>query len=347
MRLLAGLLAGQEGRFELTGDESLRSAADGADRRAARAMGARIETTDGTAPLDDRGRRRCSRDRLRAAGRERPGEVVRAAGRPVRRTAGRPWSSRCRRAITPSCCCRPPGRAVRRRGSGSRSLRPSGSAAGRVQVPGDFSSAAPFLVAATLLSGSELTIHGVGPESDAAPASSTCSRTWEPVSTVFNRRRARPRAGRRPGGRPRRARRDVRQAGARCPRLVDELPLFALAARCARGESVVRGAGELRAKETDRIETVTDCPSALGIHIAASDDGFGVRGVPTRPKGGGVDSHGDHRIAMLGGIAGVVSREGVRVGGAEAVDMSFPGFFDLLDQVARRPSIYVVRLLHA
>jgi 3-phosphoshikimate 1-carboxyvinyltransferase len=126
-------------------------------------------------------------------------------------------------------------------------------------------------------------------------------------------------------------------AARQVPALVDELPLFALAAGCARGESVVRGAEELRAKETDRIETVTNALRALGIRIVAGDDGFGVRGVPTRPKGGGLSSHGDHRIAMLGGTAGVVSREGVRVEGAHAVAASFPGFFELLDEVARRP----------
>jgi 3-phosphoshikimate 1-carboxyvinyltransferase len=82
---------------------------------------------------------------------------------------------------------------------------------------------------------------------------------------------------------------------------------------------------------------VTNALRALGVRVSASDDGLRVRGVPTRPKGGGLDSDGDHRIAMLGGAAGLVSREGVRIAGAEAVATSFPGFFDLLDQVARRP----------
>src|SRR5207244_1640899 len=101
------------------------------------------------------------------------------------------------------------------------------------------------------------------------------------------------------------------------PRMVDELPLFALAAACARGESSVEGARELRVKETDRIETVTTSLRALGIRIQKRDDGFGVRGVPTRPKGGGMSSNGDHRIAMLGAVAGLVSREGVELGVAD------------------------------
>jgi 3-phosphoshikimate 1-carboxyvinyltransferase len=120
------------------------------------------------------------------------------------------------------------------------------------------------------------------------------------------------------------------------PRMVDELPLFALAAACARGESSVEGARELRVKETDRIETVSTSLRALGVRIKKRDDGFGVRGVPTRPKGGGMGSDGDHRIAMLGAVAGLVSREGVELEDAEAVAVSFPGFFELLDSVTQR-----------
>ena len=118
--------------------------------------------------------------------------------------------------------------------------------------------------------------------------------------------------------------------------LVDELPLFALAVAFARGESVVKGAGELRVKETDRIETVTTSLRALGARVTAGDDGFRVRGVPTRLKGGGMVSNGDHRIAILGAVAGLVSREGVDVGDAQAAAVSFPGFFELLDSVSQR-----------
>ena len=114
--------------------------------------------------------------------------------------------------------------------------------------------------------------------------------------------------------------------------MIDELPLFALAASMARGESVVRGAAELRQKESDRIEAVTTALRALGIRIKSSEDGFRVVGVPSRPRGGAMDSGGDHRIAMLGAVAGLLSREGVRIEGAEAVSVSFPGFYDLWSQ---------------
>src|SRR5204863_258698 len=120
------------------------------------------------------------------------------------------------------------------------------------------------------------------------------------------------------------------------PLLVDELPLFALAAACARGESRVRGAADLREKETDRIETLTETLRALGSRVTATADGFRARGVPTRPRGGPVSSHGDHRIAMLAAIAGVVSRDGVELEGDEAAAISFPGFYDVLEEVAQR-----------
>ena len=120
------------------------------------------------------------------------------------------------------------------------------------------------------------------------------------------------------------------------PCLVDELPLFALAAAGARGDSHLTGAAELRVKETDRIETVTNGLRALGAHIRARDDGFEVRGVPARPTGGRMSSDGDHRVAVLAAVAGLVSREGVEVGDADAVAISFPGFFDLLDSVSKR-----------
>lgn len=115
--------------------------------------------------------------------------------------------------------------------------------------------------------------------------------------------------------------------------MVDELPLFALAAGHARGESVVRGASELRVKETDRIEAVAEELRRLGGHVRATKDGFRVRGVPARLRGGIVDARGDHRLAMLGAVAGVSSREGVELRGAEAAELSFPGFFDVLEQL--------------
>jgi len=120
------------------------------------------------------------------------------------------------------------------------------------------------------------------------------------------------------------------------PLLVDELPLVALAASVAHGDSLVRGAEDLRAKESDRIETVADGLKALGAHIQATPDGWRIRGVPARLRGGPMRSEGDHRIAMLGAVAGLYSKEGVEIVDADAVAVSFPEFFELLESVTHR-----------
>ena len=109
------------------------------------------------------------------------------------------------------------------------------------------------------------------------------------------------------------------------PSLIDELPILAVAACHARGETVVRGAGELRAKESNRIEAVVEELRRVGGHIRATDDGFRVRGVPARLRGGVVDSRGDHRLAMLGAVVGVASREGVELRGRGGGGRELPG----------------------
>ena len=119
------------------------------------------------------------------------------------------------------------------------------------------------------------------------------------------------------------------------PVAIDELPLFALAAAAARGESVLRGAEELRAKETDRIDATVDALRSMGVRARATDDGFVITGVPARLRGGRIASRGDHRIAMLGAVAGLASREGVRIEGPDAVSVSFPGFYDVVDRLRR------------
>lgn len=114
------------------------------------------------------------------------------------------------------------------------------------------------------------------------------------------------------------------------PLAIDELPLVALLGCFAEGETVVRGAGELRHKETDRIATVVDGLRGLGADIEATEDGFAVRGTGGL-DGGVIASHGDHRLAMLGAVAGLASRNGVEVDGMEAAAVSYPGFVDDLE----------------
>jgi 3-phosphoshikimate 1-carboxyvinyltransferase len=114
------------------------------------------------------------------------------------------------------------------------------------------------------------------------------------------------------------------------PLTIDELPLVALLGCFAEGETIVRGAQELRLKESDRIAAVVEGLRGLGADIEDAPDGFAVRGTGGL-AGGSLDARGDHRLALLGAVAGLASREGVEVVGWQAADVSYPGFTDDLD----------------
>jgi 3-phosphoshikimate 1-carboxyvinyltransferase len=333
MRLLPGLLVGQEGRFELVGDESLSRRPLERVAEPLRLMGASVETTDGHAPLvlEGRGLVKPIRYELPVASAQVKSCVLLAG---LYATGGRtevvePVATRdhTERMLESA------GVRVRRK-TGAPAVWPAERLGPlELRVPGDFSSAAPFIVAATLLSGSELRLQDVGVNPTRTGLLAVLERMGARVA-LFNRRTE--------GGEPV-ADLEVAHAdlvattveAAEVPLLVDELPLFALAAAIAHGDSVVRGAQELRVKESDRIEAVKNVLRPLGIRIETTHDGFRVRGVPSRPKGGGVvDAAGDHRIAMLAAVAGLVSREGVRIEGAESVAVSFPDFFAMLDSIA-------------
>jgi len=334
LRLLPGILAGQEGTFELVGDDSLSTRPLERIATPLREMGVDVETTDGHAPL------RVSAGPVTPIRYELPvasaqvkscillaglyaGEGPTTVVEPAR---SRDHTERMLAAAGARVSRRP----------GSVSVWPAERLAPlSLDVPGDFSSAAPFLAAATLLPGSEIRLHGVGLNPTRTGFLAVLERMGARVS-VYNRRSA--------GGEPIA---DLEVTAAELtattvepdevPLLIDELPLFALCAAFAHGESAVTGAQELRVKETDRVEAVTNAMRALGSRITPSYDGFRVRGVPSRPQGGGVvDSMGDHRIAMLGALGGLLSREGVEVRGAECVGVSFPGFFEVLDSLAVR-----------
>ena len=110
------------------------------------------------------------------------------------------------------------------------------------------------------------------------------------------------------------------------PLAIDELTLVALLGAHAEGETVVRGAGELRLKESDRIAGVVEGLRGLGADIEATPDGFAVRGDGSPLRGGTISARGDHRMAMLGAVAGLASTDGVDVVGMEAAAVSYPGF---------------------
>jgi 3-phosphoshikimate 1-carboxyvinyltransferase len=118
------------------------------------------------------------------------------------------------------------------------------------------------------------------------------------------------------------------------PLTIDELPLVALVGCFAEGETVVRGAAELRLKESDRITAVVEGLRGLGGDIDATHDGFVVRGIGTL-RGGRLRSYGDHRLALLGAVAGLASEDGVTVEGFEAAEVSYPGFAADLKQLSQ------------
>ena len=327
MRLTCGLLAGQSGTYELVGDESLSSRPQERVAAPLRLMGASIETTDGHAPV------RIEGSPLHGINYELPvasaqvKSAILIAGlfsadgptKVIEKHPTRDHTENMFEALgvriqrTPKTVTVWP----------AERLKPLD-----LDIPGEFSSAAPFITAAVLLSGSELVIQGVNVSPTRAGLLDVLERMGARIG-VYNRRKV--------GGEAV-ADLEVRSSPLvatrveheEVPRLVDELPLVALLGAFAHGTTYVNGAQELRAKETDRIETVTDALRGIGVHIKAQPDGFAIRGVPSRPRGGTVDSRGDHRIAMLGAIAGLVSREGVRVEDAECAAISFPGFYDLL-----------------
>jgi 3-phosphoshikimate 1-carboxyvinyltransferase len=333
MRLALGLLAGQRGAFELTGDASL--SARPMERVAAplRRMGAQVETTDGHAPIRVDGV-----DSLHGITYELP--VASAQVKSALLLAGlnadepttvvEPVPTRDHTELM----LRAAGVRVRRRASAVTVEPAAALQLDEVLVPGDFSSAAPLIVAAALLPGSELTIHDVGVNPRRTGLLDVLERMGARVS-VFNRRvaGAEPVADLEVRAAPRIA---TTVAAREVPLLVDELPLVALAAAHARGTTVVSGAEELRVKESDRVEAVADALRSLGARVKVRPDGWEITGVPTRLRGGSMRSVGDHRIAMLGAVAGLTSREPVEIGEPEAVAVSFPGFFELLEGVARR-----------
>jgi 3-phosphoshikimate 1-carboxyvinyltransferase len=334
-RLVTGILAFQEGQFELVGDESLsRRPMDRVVRPLAR-MGASIEDTDGHLPLAVEGRELHGIEFQPTV----PSAQVKSAillaglGSSGKTTVVESTPSRDHTELMLAAA----GAKITRTPASVTIEPPERLSLPEVLVPGDISSAAPFLVAAALIPGSKLTVHDLGLNPRRAGLLDVLERMGARIG-VHNKRRI---AGELVGdveivAQPLVA---TRITAAEVPSLIDELPLIALLAAFAHGTTKVTGAQELREKESDRIEAVTTALRAIGVggaRIKTLPDGFSIRGVPSRPRGGTIDAAGDHRIAMLGAIAGAVSRQGVEIVGPECAAISFPGFYDLLSFVTQQ-----------
>lgn len=343
LRLMPGWLAGQrEGAWTLDGDESIRRRPVDRITEPLGQMGADVEARDGRLPpLGIRGAP------LRGIDYELP--VASAQVKSCLLLAGlladgattirEPyWTRDHTERLLASA-----GAEIRRDGGRITVAPTERLEAGDVPVPGDFSSAAFFLVAALIVPGSEIRLHEVGINRARIGLLSILSRmgvemggvhlmqggpdgaTREPPAITIEEIRE-------PGPEPI-AQLNVHSAALRgaeitaddVPSAIDELPLVALLGCFAEGETVVSGATELRAKESDRIAGIVEGLSALGAEVEGQPDGFAVRGTGGL-RGGTLDARGDHRLAMVGAVAGLASREGVEVTGFESVEVSYPGF---------------------
>ncbi len=323
LRLLPGWLAGQEaGAWMLDGDDSIRRRP--VDRIAAplRLMGARLECReDRLPPL------RIEAAQLNGIEYEMPvasaqvkscllfaGLLAEGETRIVEPLPSRDHSERMLAAAGAEIA----------RGEGIVTVRPASRLEpGEIAVPADFSSAAFFIVAALLVPGSEVALVDVGLNPTRTGLLSILERMGAEIEAEPEGER-----GGEPSGRVRIRASGLRGtdvSGADIPLAIDELPLAALAACFAEGETTIRDAAELRRKESDRIATVSEALTALGASVETSEDGMRIHGGGGL-GGGAIDSHGDHRIAMLGAIAGLASREGVEVAGMDAAAVSYPGF---------------------
>jgi len=198
-----------------------------------------------------------------------------------------------------------------------------------LEIPGDFSAAAFWLVAGGLLRGSRVRLLGVGVNPTRTALAQVLQRCGFEVSRVRERGEAgEPVADLVVG--PARELRPLDMQGELAPAMIDELPVLAVAATQLPGRSVIAGAAELRVKESNRLQAMADGLSAMGAAITATADGWIIDG-PRRLEGTRVSSCGDHRVAMSFAVAGLLAAGTTEIEGAECVDISYPGFFDHLE----------------
>ena len=329
-RLLAGILSAHPFSSTIDGDDSLRARPMGRVVGPLTRMGARLETTDGHLPLIIHGGRLVGIEFVPEVPSAQVKSAVLLAGLQAegltRVREPQPTRDHTERALQLFG-------ATLRAGADGISLE-GGQALSAVEatVPGDISSATFWAVAAAALPGSDVTIEGVGLNPSRTAILDVVARAGALVEIAL-----RPGT---PGGEPMG---DVRvRFGDRCaidispaevPALIDELP--ALAALGSFGGGIrVAGAGELRVKESDRITALATGLRALGADVDEWSDGFHVRpGV--RLRGGTADSCHDHRLAMSFALAAVGASGPSTIVGAEAVDVSYPGFFEALELLAR------------
>jgi len=198
-----------------------------------------------------------------------------------------------------------------------------------LDIPGDISAAAFWVVAAGLMPGSRVLLEGVGVN----PTRTAFIDLL--LGAGFKVKFSRPRLV---GGEPvadlevtsAAALRPIQVDGDKAAEMIDELPVIAVAATQIPGQTVISGAAELRVKESNRIEAMEEGLVAMGADVTAADDGWVIKG-PRYLEGARVSSHGDHRVAMALAVAGLIADGRTEIDGAECVEISYPNFFDHLE----------------
>jgi len=338
IRLLLGILAAQKFHSTLTGDESIRRRPMGRVIEPLKKMGAVIHGRDHDtlAPLSVIGKE------LKAITYNMPissaqvksaillaGLFASGVTNVIEKEATRDHSERMLEYF---------GAKIKKEGN-SISIEGHHEIAGReVFVPGDISSAAFPIVAALIIPGSEVLIrdvgvnpgrtgiievfHRMGAELEVKDERILSNEPVADISAKYSQMKG------------------IEISGSIIPRIIDEIPIIAVAATQAQGKTVIKGAEELRVKESDRIKTTVKELKRLGANIEESRDGIVVYG-PSKLKGAVCQSYGDHRIAMISAIAGLAASGNTTVEKVECVETSFPSFTDIINKLSSEPLITV------
>jgi 3-phosphoshikimate 1-carboxyvinyltransferase len=331
IRLLMGCLAGQNFVTSLTGDASLRKRPMGRVAEPLQRMGAVLEMTEGRfAPLTVRGKRplRAIEYRLPVASAQVKSAVLLAAlfAEGTTRLTGRIDSRDHTERLLPHFGVRLDRATDVIALSGGQRLR-----AAVLQVPGDPSSAAFWLAAAQVVPGGEIQMNKILLNPSRTGFARVLQRMGAEIEEIVTATDPEP-VGQ---WRARRGHlKGVRVEAAEIPSLIDELPLLAVLAAYAEGTTEVRGAEELRIKETDRIEAIAENLRRMGAKVETFEDGFRVEG-PQPLRGAILDSFYDHRIAMAFAIAALGAKGQTTIQNAECVGISYPGFFSTLMELSR------------
>jgi 3-phosphoshikimate 1-carboxyvinyltransferase len=352
MRLLAGILAGQDFKSTLTGDDSLRSRPMQRIIEPLQMMGASISSHAGRAPLVIHGHRELkaiSYELLVASAQVKSCILLAglsAAGRTevVEHEITRDHTERMLRGFGVQVETGD----AEREGETTRSAAVKGPArltAHDLSIPGDISSAAYFIAAAALLRGSSLEVSDVGVNPTRVlfleqlralgldvEITNVREESNEPVGVIRVRGSARESEGQASCAS---SDSPMMIRGLIVPQLIDELPLLAVVGSQIEGGIEIRDAAELRVKESDRIATTAMNLKAMGAEVEEFDDGLRVVG-RARLRGAKIDPRGDHRIAMAFAVAALLAEGETEITDSECVAVSFPEFFELLDSVIER-----------